>query len=317
MIGGKNISEGYKGLTIELRNPEDNIDFYNIFKNNKPKKITLYGNKTKIRLNDSFDEILELLEDKTNYIVKKFKRGNIISGNAKFNFNNEMKSIKTLFKIYGDEISNYTAIKPIFNYNNIDIYAISYSNHFYIFQEKCYKTIDKIQFTQDEFNKMINDIYESLLILQKNNFLHNDIKADNIIYCDNKYKIIDWELSYSVNSKFKSFFKGSGGNFLFNHPYKFYNLGIPLFIYNFFNYIFKRIDYKANSWIYKLKSYKILNNKIRDSFDYLVENKTGNLYKYYDMYSFALLIIYLAEKNKCDVPSKLINELFIPFNINY
>lgn len=317
MIGGKNISEGYKGLTIELRNPEDNIDFYNIFKNNKPKKITLYGNKTKIRLNDSFDEILELLEDKTNYIVKKFKRGNIISGNAKFNFNNEMKSIKTLFKIYGDEISNYTAIKPIFNYNNIDIYAISYSNHFYIFQEKCYKTIDKIQFTQDEFNKMINDIYESLLILQKNNFLHNDIKADNIIYCDNKYKIIDWELGYSVNSKFKSFFKGSGGNFLFNHPYKFYNLGIPLFIYNFFNYIFKRIDYKANSWIYKLKSYKILNNKIKDSFDYLVENKTGNLYKYYDMYSFALLIIYLAEKNKCDVPSKLINELFKPFNINY
>ena len=317
MIGGKNISEGYKGLTIELRNPEDNIDFYNIFKNNKPKKITLYGNKTKIRLNDSFDEILELLEDKTNYIVKKFKRGNIISGNAKFNFNNEMKSIKTLFKIYGDEISNYTAIKPIFNYNNIDIYAISYSNHFYIFQEKCYKTIDKIQFTQDEFNKMINDIYESLLILQKNNFLHNDIKDDNIIYCDNKYKIIDWELGYSVNSKFKSFFKGSGGNFLFNHPYKFYNLGIPLFIYNFFNYIFKRIDYKANSWIYKLKSYKILNNKIKDSFDYLVENKTGNLYKYYDMYSFALLIIYLAEKNKCDVPSKLINELFKPFNINY
>jgi len=317
MLGGKNISEGYKGLTIELRNPEDNIDFYNIFKNNKPKKITLYGNKTKIRLNDSFDEILELLEDKTNYIVKKFKRGNIISGNAKFNFNNEMKSIKTLFKIYGDEISNYTAIKPIFNYNNIDIYAISYSNHFYIFQEKCYKTIDKIQFTQDEFNKMINDIYESLLILQKNNFLHNDIKADNIIYCDNKYKIIDWELGYSTTKKIKSFFKGSGGNFLFNHPYKFYNLGIPLFIYNFFNYIFKRIDYKANSWIYKLKSYKILNNKIRDSFDYLVENKTGNLYKYYDMYSFALLIIYLAEKNKCDVPSKLINELFKPFNINY
>ncbi len=317
MLGGKNISEGYKGLTIELRNPEDNIDFYNIFKNDKPKKITLYGNKTKIRLNDSFDEILELLEDKTNYIVKKFKRGNIISGNAKFNFNNEMKSIKTLFKIYGDEISNYTAIKPIFNYNNIDIYAISYSNHFYIFQEKCYKTIDKIQFTQDEFNKMINDIYESLLILQKNNFLHNDIKADNIIYCDNKYKIIDWELGYSTTKKIKSFFKGSGGNFLFNHPYKFYNLGIPLFIYNFFNYIFKRIDYKANSWIYKLKSYKILNNKIRDSFDYLVENKTGNLYKYYDMYSFALLIIYLAEKNKCDVPSKLINELFKPFNINY
>ncbi len=227
-----------------------------------------------------------------------------------------MKSIKTLFKIYGDEISNYTAIKPIFNYNNIDIYAISYSNHFYIFQEKCYKTIDKIQFTQDEFNKMINDIYESLLILQKNNFLHNDIKADNIIYCDNKYKIIDWELSYSVNSKFKSFFKGSGGNFLFNHPYKFYCLGIPLFIYNFFNYIFKRIDFNNNRWIYKLKSYEIMKKKIEKSVNFLIIKKR-NLYNYFDLYSFALLLIYLAEKNKCNLPLPLINKLLKPFNIEY
>jgi serine/threonine protein kinase len=316
MFGGKNISEGYKGLTIDLRNKEDNIDFYNIFKTDKPNKIILYGSKKKITLKNSFEEILNLMKDKTDYIVKKFKRGNILMGNAKLNFNNEMKSIKRLFKIYGDNISTYTAIKPIFKYNNIDIYAISYSNYFYIFQEKCFKTIDKINFTQKEFNKMINDIYESLLILQKNNFMHNDIKADNIIYCDNKYKLIDWELAYSIKTRYKSFFKGSGGNFLFNHPYKFYNLGIPLFIYNFFNYIFKQIDYKSNSWIYKLKSYKKLNEKIKDSVDYLINNKK-NLNNYYDMYSFALLIIFLAEKNNCQYPTLLINELFQHFNIQY
>jgi len=163
---------------------------------------------------------------------------------------------------------------------------------------------------------MINDIYESLLILQKNNFMHNDIKADNIIYCDNKYKLIDWELAYSIKTRYKSFFKGSGGNFLFNHPYKFYNLGIPLFIYNFFNYIFKKIDYKSNCWIYKLKSYKKLNKKIKDSVDYLINNKK-NLNNYYDMYSFSLLIIFLAEKNNCQYPTSLINELFEPFNIQY
>jgi serine/threonine protein kinase len=316
MFGGKNISEGYKGLTIELRNKEDNIDFYNIFKTDKPDKIILYGSKKKITLKNSFEEILNLMEDKTDYIVKKFKRGNILMGNAKLNFNNEMKSIKRLFKIYGDNISTYTAIKPIFKYNNIDIYAISYSNYFYIFQEKCFKTIDKINFTQKEFNKMIDDIYESLLILQENNFMHNDIKADNIIYCDNKYKLIDWELAYSNKTRYKSFFKGSGGNFLFNHPYKFYNLGIPLFVYHFFNYIFKKIDYKSNSWIYKLKSYKKLNEKIKDSVDYLINNKK-NLNNYYDMYSFALLIIFLAEKNNCQYPKSLINELFEPFNIQY
>ncbi len=316
MIGGKNISEGYKGLTIDLRNKNDNIDFYNMFKDKHPEKIILYGSKKKIKLHNAFNEILNLLEDKTDYIVKKFKRGNIFLGNAKINFNNEMKSIKRLFKIYGDDISKYTAIKPIFKYNNIDIYAISYSNHFYIFQEKCFKTIDKINFTQTEFDKMINDIYESLLILQKNNFMHNDIKADNIIYCENKYKLIDWELAYSVRARYKSFIKGSGGNFLFNHPYKFYNLGIPLFIYNFFNYIFKKIDFNSNSWIYKLKSYKMMNEKIVKSAKFLIyNNKNKNLYKYYDMYSFALLIIYLAEKNNCKYSQELINNLLKPFYI--
>ena len=317
MFGGRNISEGYKGLTIELRNKEDNIDFYNLFKTARPEKIILYGSNKKLTLNNSFDEILKLMENKTDYIVKKFKRGNILMGNAKLNFKNEMKSIKRLFKIYGDNISTYTAIKPIFKYNNIDIYAISYSNRFYIFQEKCFKTIDKIDFTQKEFNKMINYIYESLLILQKNNFMHNDIKADNIIYCKKKYKLIDWELAYSNKTKYKSFFKGSGGNFLFNHPYKFYKLGIPLFIYNFFNYIFKQIDYKSNCWIYKLQSYKIINDKIKDSLDFLINNNKRKLDNYYDMYSFALLIIFLAEKNNCKYPTSLVNQLFKPFNIQY
>lgn len=317
MLGGKYISEGYKGLTLELRNPDDNIDFYNLFKETKPERIVLYGSNKKIILNNSYEEILRLLENKTNYIVKKFKRGNIFMGNAKINFNNEMKSIKRLFKIFGDKIEDYTAIKPIFKYNNINIYAISYSNKFFVFQEKCYKTIDNINFTQKEFNKMIDDIYESLLILQKNNFMHNDIKADNIIYCHNKYKLIDWELAYPVKYRLKSFFKGSGGNFLFNHPYKFYNLGIPLFIYKFLNYIFKKIDYKSNSWIYKLQSFEIMNEKIKESSNILINSKYKNLNKYYDLFSFALLIIYLAEKNNCKFSKDLINSIFKPFYIIY
>ena len=319
MLGGRNISEGYKGLTIDLRNTEDNIDFYNLFKNDKPETLKLHGSNKKIVLNNSYEEILKLLENKTDYIVKKFKRGNIIMGNAKINFRNEMKAIKRLFKIFGDDIEKYTAIKPIFKYNNINIYAISYLNYYYIFQEKCFKTLENIDFTQKEFNKMIKDVYNSLLILQKYNFVHNDIKADNIIYCKNKYKIIDWELAYSVKSRYKSFFKGGGGNFLFNHPYKFYNLGIPLFIYYFFSYIFEKIDYKSNSWIYKLKSYNILKEKAKKSCEYLIYNNINNkkLYKYYDMYSFASLIIYIAEKNNLKLPLPLINNIFKPFNIIY
>ena len=41
----------------------------------------------------------------------------------------------------------------------------AYSNKFYIFQEKCYKTIDKIDFTQKEFDRMINVMFSTMMYL--------------------------------------------------------------------------------------------------------------------------------------------------------
>ena len=60
-----------------------------------------------------------------------------------------------------------------------------------------------------------------------------------------------------------------------------------------------------------------MNEKISKSVKYLLHNKTPKLYKYYDMYSFAILIIYLAEKNNCNPPLSIVNTLFKPFYIKY
>ena len=238
-------------------------------------------------------------------------------GNDKHNFKNEFKSIKKLDNIYKNKLNYYTSIKPIFKYANVDIYAISFSHRFYIFQEKCHKTVDNIKFTQKEFNKFIKDIYESLLILQKSKFIHNDIKADNVILCDNKYKLIDWDLAGSFYNRFKSFVKGSGGNFVFNHPIKFYSLGLSIFLYKSFYYIFKSKDSDLYKWIYKLKAFKIIESKSMESTLLLIENKVNlnTLTKHYDMYSFALLIIYLAEKNNLKYSKTFVNNLLKPFLI--
>ena len=325
MKGGKEISEGYKGITYDVYNRNDNIDFYTILKTAKPERLVLYGLDEKIRLVNQYENVLKHLENKNNFIVKKFKRGNIITGNAKNNFRNELKSIKKLSIIYKNKFSYYTSLKPIFTYHfndinhkKMDIYAISYGYYYFIFQEKCHKTVDNIDFTQEEFNKFINDIYESLLILQQNNFLHNDIKADNIIYCNNKYKLIDWDISYIKYAPFKSFIKGSGGNFIFNHPIKFYNLGLTLFIFKFFFIFFKNLNYKSNKWLYELESFKIITEKSIESAEYLIKkNKKNTLTKYYDMYSFACVIICLAEKNNLEYPKEFVNKLLEPFNIYY
>ena len=96
MKGGKEISEGYKGITYDVYNRNDNIDFYTILKTAKPERLVLYGLDEKIRLVNQYENVLKHLENKNNFIVKKFKRGNIITGNAKNNFRNELKSIKKL-----------------------------------------------------------------------------------------------------------------------------------------------------------------------------------------------------------------------------
>jgi len=319
--GGKYINEGYKGITMDVfsENSKKDVEcnLYNYINYKKPSSLLLYGLHKQIRVYD-YNEILELLYNKKEFIVKKFKRGNIFLGNDKRNFKNEFISIKKLAKIYNDKLNYYTTIKPIFKYHGVDIYALSFNHRFYIFQERCYKTIDNIKFTQKEFNKFINDIYESLLILQKSKYIHNDIKADNIIYCNNKYKLIDWDLSGSIYNRFKSFVRGTGGNFMFNHPIKFYSLGLSLFIFKIFYYIFKSKDNKLYNWVYKLKSYKIMEAKSNASASLLI-SKNVNLHtltKHYDMYSFALLIIYLAEKNNLKFSKPFVNNLIKPFLIS-
>jgi serine/threonine protein kinase len=316
MLGGRNISEGYIGLTMDVYNKDDNIDLYNLIKKDNPKEIILYGIDKKYLLAEKLDYILKEIKGKSNFIVKKIKKGDLIMGLAAKNFNNEFNSVKDIYSFMGNKIKKYTTIKPLFNYNDIDIYALSYNKKYYLFQEKCMNTIDNLKFTQNEFDKMINDINEEILLLQKHKFLHNDIKPDNIILCKGKYKLIDWDRAYYYKKLFKTLYMR--GYFLFNHPYKFYKKGIPLFIYNFFVYLFKYLDNKKMSWIFDLNIYKQMEEKIYNSANYLIHNKklNNNLSKYYDNYSFALVIIYLSEKNNLKMPTDFVNNLLKPFHIS-
>ena len=87
-----------------------------------------------------------------------------------------------------NDISKYTTIKKGFTYKRNDIYGIIFNKHFYIFLEKCYKTLDKIKFTEKTLNKCIKEISEVLEILRENKYIHNDTykyntkKINRLIY---------------------------------------------------------------------------------------------------------------------------------------
>ena len=243
-------------------------------------------------------------------LVKKFINSNIIIGETKDNFNNELNGYKKMIKIFGDKVYKYTTIREGFIYKGRKIYGINFQNNYYIFLEKCNKTIDEIKFTQKSFDKFSKMIMKTLKIMEKNNYLHNDIKPSNIISCNGNFKLIDWELSFSLSKQVNGFYINKNGNYLYNHPIKFYYTGIPLII----NKIVFSIKLLFDKDIRKLKTPIKIREIIEDSFNYLNKNKFF-YFKYSDYFAFALVHIFIAEKNNLKISLKLINPILLLFNI--
>jgi len=348
------INQGYKGQVMDvynINNSKDKKTLYNELILANPEEITLISIENiikyiKIKRSDenNYNKILDSLIKTKNTLAKKFIYINYMFGTKKENFNNELNGYKTLIKIFKNKIEEHTTIKEGFKYNKKKIYGIIFNDDYYIFLEKCYKNLEEIKFTTSTLNKCAREIIETLDILNGNNYIHNDLKPNNIILCKNRFKIIDWENSNEIKNQSNSFTRN--GNIVFNHPLKFYKIGIPYFIYDyiydidFINYkylnnknkpeeIKNKLDETINNVIEKyenLKNKRVINNKNNEnsenkknkiktrSYNEIDENRYYFL-KLYDYYSFALTIIYLAELNKIKYNKSLINPILKKFFI--
>jgi serine/threonine protein kinase len=315
--GGKIINRGYTGIVMELFNNDDDNTLYNDLKKTKPKDLTLItiDERIKIPIKD-LDSVLRLirLNSKTT-LAKKFSYIIPLFNTDEKRFNNELEGYKQLISMFGKDISKYTTVKRGFEYNKKDIYGILFNKTYYIFIEKCYKTIDNIKFTQKSLNKCVNDITEVLDILKKNNYIHNDIKPDNIIYCNKRFKLIDWESSNLIKNQTSTFINSKNGNFTFNHPIKFYKIGLPYF---FYRYIYDA-EIQTYPYIAELKSPVIITEMVYNSFNDVLKRYKNSSKDYYlklaDYYSFAISIIYMAEKNNIDYPKKFVNDILANYFI--
>lgn len=319
--GGKIINRGYKGAVMDLYNNDENDDntLYKELLKNNPNKIKLLTLENEIEISNNEIKVIlnEIKKNYKNTLAKKFLFVSFFFGSSKKNFNNEIEGYKDLIKIFKNDISKYTTIKPGFTYNNKKIYAINFNNNYYVFLEKCYKTLENIQFTTKTLNKCIKDIIEVLEILNKNNYIHNDIKPDNIILCKNKFKLIDWESSNFIKNQASSFINSKNGNLVFNHPIKFYRIGIPYLMYRYI-YDAEIITY---NYLHNLKTPIIITKEVDKSFNKVVNyyNKNKDFYlKIADNYSFAITIIYIAEINKINNYNKdFINKTLDSYFISY
>ena len=345
------INHGYKGQVMDIYNKKDLTDkntLYNEIITSNSRKITLItiddGKYIKIKKKDieNYNKILKILKTIDDTLVKKFIYISYLFGTKKHNFNNELNGYKNLIKIFKDKIVEHTTIKNGFVFNGRKIYGIIFNNDYYMFLEKCYNILEDIKFTQKTLDKCTNEIIESLNILNGNNYIHNDIKPNNIILCKNRFKLIDWESSNYIKDQASTFIDTKNGNLVYNHPLKFYNIGVAFFIYqyiydlDFVNYkylinnkrpieIKEKIEESFNKVLDKYNNLKnikgkgdsiTINSKYIKSmtFDKIPENKYYYL-KLYDYYSFALTIIYLAEINNLKYNKKLLNPILEKFFI--
>lgn len=163
------------------------------------------------------------------------------------------------------------------------------SQNFYILSEyskelNLEKTVQQELLSQEEAIKVVHDILDALEFFQKNNIIHGDIKAENILKKDERYYLIDYDIA--IHKSFMNtvhiqgdddftapeIFKGS-----YSHEVDIYALGCTLYyllsgmhIYGFTN----RYDYSQKMFGH-LYSEPVKHERISSHMYYLIQKMTA------------------------------------------
>jgi serine/threonine protein kinase len=154
---------------------------------------------------------LTFLQTQSDIIVKTLTN--------KQSFLDELQENRAVIECYGAQATKYLTIAPLKGFRSLQITGAlvkrtNGSEIYLIFGYRCDNQFDV------RIDQLLVDLLESLVVLQKAKYLHNDIKLDNVVLCGNRYKFIDWGLS----SPYLPF---QIGNRFGTHPIKWYLRGIP------------------------------------------------------------------------------------------
>jgi serine/threonine protein kinase len=324
--GGKIYGEGVKGkaMNVVSKNSDNFIQLLEDSINGKTAKISgirLIGLKGDKRIGqNNIPSFIQYMKKQDSFIIKIFKR-NIIINNKK-SFHNELESVKQIMKIYGKNISKFTTVKQL-NYNRypfvgVELLYKSGKSTFALFYTKC-KGITNMKYTTKILNKFIKDILMSITYLQKYNFIHTDIKPDNIVLCKNTFKLIDWDLSHRFNWRH---FHKYHSNLFYCAPLTFYIDRVPGFISKRLIYYYNKfMDNKK--WV-KSKQFQDLYKEISNDFDQITDSdltKAELFDKYhlkFDIFNVGMSIAHIIFLNKLNYKKyKVFIQKLISFNDSF
>lgn len=195
--GGAILGEGAHGITYNLCK-DDKVSFCDELDKQQIKQIHLYtadGIKT-LSEKDTINQFVKYLHTNNDNIAKTFKPSGIFISTTKKDFELEIESDKKIMELYGKQANKYLTISPLKGFQSYKLFGAIFEGvvtTYAIFGTKCNNKYEIVP------SKFINDLLQSIAILQEKDYFHNDIKLDNIVKCSDKYKLIDWGEAQKMN----------------------------------------------------------------------------------------------------------------------
>jgi len=231
-VGGRLLGEGVTGQTFNAACISSGNSFCKRIRGQEESisKIVLYTPNTspvKLTKEEDVSAFIDYFRNLDGIISKILKPPpKFLKKSIQTLFHNELDANRRIIKLYGSNAEKFLTIAPI-DYNGhqvigAQVFGSSMPPMYVIFGYKCNNKF-KID-TTSELKRWVKDILKSLEILQKANYLHNDIKPDNTVLCKEVYKLIDW--GFACHMDYKAF-KKSDGDDMFISPARWYIVGVP------------------------------------------------------------------------------------------
>ena len=217
---GAKIGTGAHGITYNVGTDTDEPTLHSLITATPIKSITLHtANGTKIHYTDPaiLAEFVAYIAAQRKTLAKVFKE----AADMKKEFESEIAANKRIIDIYGDKAAEYltmAAVPPFRGHDPVAVAVVADNNKttYAIFITKC---LNNYEMDLDRFTV---DILESIIVLQNLSYLHNDIKLDNVVLCNGRYKLIDWGQCGRLVDIQKT-----AGTLLGTNPIRWYILGHP------------------------------------------------------------------------------------------
>jgi len=292
--GGKLLGTGAHGTAYNVGESEGE-SFYKLITTSPIKSLKIYssdGFYKSYLAPDAIMNFIEYLKNTKGKIAKILKP----TKNIASDFETELAENRHVINIFAEYADKFLTIYPLDEIFGKDVIGtvVTFTNGekvYAIFGNKCENNYSM------DLDKFIVDILESIEILQITSYQHNDIKLDNIVKCEDRYKLIDWARIGLITEKQKV------GSLLGTSPMRWYINGYSSLIAK------SLISYRTTMRNYgfsKSPQYKITVNRILHEFD--AELKTNPdrehlLTKYaysFDIFMLGMTILHCVYKYELD-----------------